>query len=285
MPEQPPVTGATRLAAVIGHPVRHSLSPTLHNAAFAAVGLDWRYLALEVAPDHGARAVEAMRTLGIGGLSVTMPHKDAVVAAVDRTTAAVDALGAANTIFWDGDRLVADNTDGDGLVNSLADEVGARLGGLHVAVVGAGGAARAIIDAVGRRGAERISVINRSPERGALAAAVHPAAYLADPAVIRSADVVINATSVGMGARPDDDPASVLPFDPDLLVDDHLVADIVYQPLVTPLLAAAEQVGCTTVGGVGMLLHQAALQFGRWTGVDAPLDAMRASVAHLVGES
>lgn len=285
MPEQPPITGATRVAAVIGHPVRHSLSPTLHNAAFAATGLDWRYVALEVGPDDGARAIDAMRTLGIGGLSVTMPHKDAVVSAVDRTTAAVDALGAANTIFWDDDRVVADNTDGDGLVNSLADEVGARLAGLHVAVVGAGGAARAIIDAVGRRGAERISVINRSPERGALAAAVHPAAYLADAPVIRSADVVINATSVGMGAGPADDPAAVIPFDPALLSADHLVADIVYKPLVTPLLAAAADIGCTTVGGVGMLLHQAALQFQRWTGVDAPLDAMRTSVAHLVDES
>lgn len=278
MMDRRPITGATRLAAVIGDPVRHSLSPTIHNAGFDALDLDWRYVALEVADGGGARAVGAMRTLGLGGLSVTMPHKDAVAAASDRTTAAVDALGAANTVFWSDGRLVADNTDGDGFVAALAAETGVDFGGLHVVVLGAGGAARAIIDALGRAGADRISVLNRSPERGALAAAVHPCAHLAERSVVRRADVVVNATSVGMGARPDDHSQAVLPIDPDLLVADQLVADIVYQPLETPLLAAAASVGCTTVGGVGMLLHQAVLQFERWTGTEAPIAPMRAAL-------
>lgn len=277
-----PITGATRLAAVIGDPVRHSLSPTIHNAGFEALGLDWRYVALEVASGEGANAIRAMRALGIGGLSVTTPHKDDVVSAVDRTTASVDALGAANCIFRDGGRIVADNTDGDGFVASLRASLDVRFGGLHVAVVGAGGAARAIIDAVGRAGVERISVVNRTPERAAIAAAVHPSALVADPSAIRAADIVVNATTVGMGtagvgfAKPGRTAESSddLPFDPDLLNAEQLVADIVYQPHVTPLLFAAESTGCTTHGGVGMLLHQAAIAFTRWTGHDAPLEAM-----------
>ena len=124
MADRPPITGSTRLAAVIGHPVRHSLSPRIHNAGFAAAGLDWSYVAFDVAPADGARVVEAMRTLGLGGLSVTMPHKAAVAVAADDRTPAADRLGVANCLFWRGDRIVADSTDGDGFVAAYERMVG-----------------------------------------------------------------------------------------------------------------------------------------------------------------
>ncbi|MEZ5408763.1 MAG: hypothetical protein R2761_12110 [Acidimicrobiales bacterium] len=126
---RPAPTGSTRLAAVIGDPVRHSLSPTIHNAAFAALGLDWVYVALPVAAGRGGEAVAAMRVLGIDGLSVTMPHKAAVAAAVDRRTAVAERLGVVNCVFTDGDELVGDSTDGDGFVRSLAHDNGLSLTG------------------------------------------------------------------------------------------------------------------------------------------------------------
>ncbi len=270
----PILTGRTQVAAVIGAPITHSLSPIIHNAAFAALDLDWTYIALPVADGNGASAIEAMRTLGISGLNVTMPHKAQAAAAVDRQTAAVAKLGACNCVFWDGNTLVGDNTDGDGFVSALETELGVVPSGMRVAVLGAGGAARAIIDALARHGADSITIVNRSSERARAAADMTAVASAGSASDIASADLIVNATSVGMGED------NTSPLDKVLIQPHHLVADIVYVPTTTQLLRDAEAVGATTIGGLGMLVHQAAASFQHFTGADAPLQVMRESVSN-----
>ncbi len=265
------ISGITRIAAVIGDPVRHSRSPQIHNAAFRHLGLDWVYLALPVSAGRGAAAVAAMRTLGIDGLSVTMPHKADVAAAVDRRTPAVEALGACNCVYRDGDVLVGDNTDGLGFIRSLEAEAGFSLDGATIAVVGAGGAARSIIDAAARNGAARVLVINRTPAGAERAAAIHPSVSVAEVTDLAAADIIVNATSVGMAGGPAPDQ---LPFPAEFIQPHHLVADIVYQPERTPLLVEAEARGAATIGGLGMLVHQAAVAFEHWTGQPAPIEVM-----------
>lgn len=271
------ITGATVSVGVIGDPVRHSLSPTLHNAAFDALGVDARSLAFPVADGAATAAVDAMRTLGIRGLSVTMPHKEAVLGAVDHTSAAVDTLAAANCLVNDDGVVAAHNTDGDGLVRSVQVESGFEPADARVVVLGAGGAARSVIEALGRAGAAEITVVNRTAERAAIAAAVGgPAAGVGTVDAIAAADLVVNATSLGMDGES-------MPSDPALFRAGQVVVDLIYRPLVTPWLAAARESGATGVNGVGMLLHQAAIQLELWTGQAAPVDAMRASVADVIG--
>lgn len=258
------------VAAVIGHPVAHSLSPALHNAAFAAGGLDWTYVAFDVAPGAARGALDAMRTLGIGGLSVTMPHKSDVAAAVDELAPAAAALRSVNTVArTDGGRLVGHSTDGDGFVSWLAAS-GATVEGSRVVVVGAGAAARSVVDALGRAGATDIAVLNRTPSRAAEAAELAAAGRSGSLDDVAGADIVVNATSVGMGT-------DELPFDPALLRPGQVVADLVYHPLETALLAAARAAGCTPVDGLGMLVHQAVLQQVLWTGVRPDPAIMRAA--------
>ena len=267
------ISGATHLAAVVGRPVRHSLSPTIMNAAFAAAGLDWVYTAFEVAEGRGADVVAAMRTLGIGGLSVTMPHKGAVHDAVDERTAVAADLGAVNCVFRQGDRLVGDNTDGAGFLDTLRLDRGVEVAGLRCVVVGAGGAGRAVARALGGAGAADVAVVNRSPEPAARAAQLAGSrGRVGTAADVPAADLVVNATPLGMGDVAAGE--ARLPVDPAALRSGQVVVDLVYHPEVTPLLAAAAARGATALNGVGMLVHQAAHAFVRWTGERAPLDAM-----------
>ncbi|NNF52854.1 MAG: shikimate dehydrogenase [Acidimicrobiales bacterium] len=260
---------------MIGSPVRHSLSPVLHNAAFAAAGLDWVYVAHEVMPGSGAAAVMAMRTLGIGGLSVTMPHKQDVAKAVDRPSASVQALGACNCVYWSDGELVGDNTDGDGYVNSFAIATGSSVAGRTVSVLGAGGAATAIIEALGRAGAAEIHVWARRSESAQAAASVSAVASVGPIDQVEASSLIINATPVGMRKGPN---PQGIPLPADLIRKDHIVHDIVYEPRKTPLMLAAGQRGATVIGGVGMLVHQAAQQFTHWTGEPAPLDVMSQAI-------
>ncbi len=272
------ISGHTRVAALIGSPARHSLSPIILNTAFDELGLDWRFVVFEVAPGEGRAAVAAVRTLDLGGLSVTMPHKDAAYEAVDDRTPVAAALGAVNCVFRDGDRLVGDNTDGPGFVDSLRVDHGVDVAGRRCVLVGAGGAGRALAWALGQAGAADVAVVNRSPgpaQRTAeLAGAV---GRVGDATDVAKADVVVNATSIGMAGRgrPGDEPA--LPVDADSLHSGQIVADIVYFPSETPLLAAAAARGATTVPGIGMLVHQAAHALRRWTGAEPPVAAMAAA--------
>ena len=271
--------GSTRLAAVIGSPVRHSLSPVVHNAAFRAAGLDWTFLAFEVQPSALVAALDGVRALGIAGLSVTMPHKEDVAHLVDELSDDARLLDAVNCVVNDGGRLVGHNTDGPGFVAALEADLGVTPAGRRCLVVGAGGAARAVVLALGRAGASTVVVANRTVERAEQAAELAGAAgrpvALADVAdEVRLADIVVNATSVGMGLQGSADVA----FPPDALRPGQVVADIVYQPLVTPLVAAARRRGLAATNGVSMLVHQAAVAFELWTGTPAPVAVMAAEV-------
>jgi len=269
-------TGATTVAAVIGDPVRHSLSPTLHNAAFDAEGLDWVYVALPVAAGNGAAAVAAMRTLGLGGMSVTMPHKAVAAEVADERSESVAALGAANCLvpLSDG-RLRAENTDGGGFLAGLLDDADAEVKGRSVAVIGAGGAARAVIHACADAGASRVIVVNRSADRAEAAAKLAgPVGSVGDTADIATADIVVNATPIGMGLD------ASMPCDPSLLDGGQIVVDLVYDPLETAWLRSTRAAGVEAHNGLSMLIHQAALAFTLWTGIEAPVSAMRKAVAN-----
>lgn len=275
--------GSTRVAAVIGTPVRHSLSPVILNAAFQTIDLDWVFVAFEVAEGEAPSAIAGVRALGIQGLSVTMPHKSAVVELVDRLTPDAQALRAVNCVYREGDRLVGDNTDGPGFVDALRAD-GVDPSGMRCVVVGAGGAGRAIVRALARAGAVDVAVLNRSEEKGRLAAALAgEVGRLGTGDDVPGADLVVNATPLGMGTVVGTDREhEPLPVRADLLRDGQVVADAVYHPPVTPLLAAAAERGAVPVGGLGMLIHQAAHAFRRWTAHDPPLEAMSAAAVAAV---
>ena len=264
-------TAITRIAAVIGDPVRHSLSPRLHNAGFAALGLDWFYVACPVAKGQAAQAIEAMRTLGIEGLSVTMPHKKSVAVAVDDLSPTAAKLGAVNCVRRDGDRLVGENTDGIGFVDSLRSQLHMDPDGLTIVIVGAGGAARSIALAMAEHGAQ-VGIFNRTASSAEeVVEIVGAASSVVQEEAIRDADIIVNATPLGMS---DDS----LPFDPSLLSKGQSLIDLIYEPEKTALLVEAESLGVKTLNGVGMLLHQAGAQFQLWTGCEPPLKEMAQAV-------
>jgi shikimate dehydrogenase len=277
---KPAITGRTQVAALIGQPVGHSFSPAIHNAAFAALGLDWVYVAFAVAPDGLVAALGAVRSLGIGGLSITMPHKDRVAALVDAPSVAVRALGACNTVVaMPGARLAGENTDGDGLVDALFHG-DVAVEGARVVVLGAGGAGRSVAEALGRWGAADVAIVNRTHDRALVAAQLAGAAgRVGSSADVADADIVVNATSVGMGT------SGLMPIGASLLRPGLVVFDAVYNPIVTPLLAAARSLGCQTFDGLAMLVCQAARQFKLWTGQDAPIEVMRVAVQTAIGSS
>jgi shikimate dehydrogenase len=270
------VRGTTRLAAVIGDPVRHSRSPAIHNAGFAAAKLDWVFLAFEVPRGRGRDAVDAMRALGLGGMSVTMPHKQDAAWACDELTPDATTLGVVNTIVADEDgRLLGASTDGEGFLRSVRDhDVDPAAG--SALVLGAGGAARAIALALAQGGATVTVAARRldAAETVAGMASASGATTLAecDPGAF---DLVVNATPLGMQGPTGVQEAPAI--DPDRLNPGQFVVDTVYHPMETPLLAAARARGIACANGLGMLVHQAALAFELWTGVDAPVAAMRAA--------
>ena len=263
------LSGATRVTALIGMPARHSLSPAIHNAAFAAAGLDWIFVAFEVADGEVGRALDGVRAFGIAGLSVTTPHKAGVAAAVDALSPAAAALNAVNCVVNAQGRLTGHNTDGEGFVDALRYDGGFEPLGRSCAVIGAGGAARAVIRALATAGAREVMVVNRTKSSAAIAAALAgPAGRVVAPEAISDAELIVNATSVGMGAGPES------PVEAAYLRAGQVVADLVYDPVETALLKAAKAVGARPLDGVGMLVHQAAHAFTLWTGVTAPVEVM-----------
>ena len=275
------ITGATRVAGVIGDPVAHSLSPTLHNAAFAALGLNWVSVPFRVSADQGKHVVSAMRTLGLVGLSVTTPHKDLAAQAADEASNTVSILGAANCLVGIGNnRLRAENTDGDGFLAGLYEDTSTTVANSTVAVLGAGGAARAITLACVQSGAARILLLNRTPERAARCAALAPEhVSIAKPTDLLHADIVVNATTVGMAGNPQ------LPVDPKYLRCGQIVVDIIYNPLETAWLRECRKQGIDAHNGLSMLVHQAALAITHWTAEPAPIAGMRAALLPKLGST
>ncbi len=265
------ISGTTTVVGIVGYPVAHSLSPAIHNAAFAAAGLEWLMIPLPVAPDDGALIVPAIRSLGLAGAAVTMPHKEVVSNSVDALDPAAQALKSVNTIVVEqGGRTVGYSTDGAGFVASLLAG-GADVAGRRVVIVGAGAAARSVVDALGRSDCASIEIVNRTAESARFAAGLAPMASAVDEVdagdCLARADVIVNATSVGMASDEN-------PIPPGVLHDDQIVVDLVYHPRETALLREARRVGAVTIDGLGMLVHQAALQHRLWTGNTADLASM-----------
>lgn len=268
------ITGATRLACVLGHPAAHSLSPAIHNAAFAASGLDWIYAAFDVAPARLPQALDGVRALGIAGANLTMPHKQAVLPLLDAVDDDAGRIGAVNTIVNRDGSLCGVNTDGAGFLRFL-EAAGIDPAGRRALVLGAGGASRAIAWALGAAGA-RVVVAARdaaaATEVAALAGGAGRACAWDDrDAETPAAALVVNATPLGAGAEP-------APVDVAGLDGGACVVDLIYVPVATELVRAARARSLAAHNGLGLLLHQAALSFEAWTGLPAPEAAMAAAV-------
>ena len=267
------IDGRTRVAGIIGWPVEHSLSPAMHNAAFAALGLNWIYAAFPVEPRRVGEAVRGLAAAGCAGLNVTIPHKQAVIEHCSEVSEAVAAIGAANTLVPDGaGGFRADNTDAAGFLRALDEQAPLDVAERDVLVIGAGGAARAVVFALRSRGA-RVRVANRTPARAAELGDPVPFVPQALEAVAARSALVVNTTSLGLHG---DGVPEALPLAG--LGSDQVVADIVYRPGGTPWLAAVASQGARTVDGLGMLLHQGAAAFEQWTGEVAPVEVMRAAL-------
>ncbi len=263
------ISGKARLAGVIGWPVAHSRSPLLHNFWLARHGIDGAYVPLAVAPAAFATAIAGLRAAGFAGANVTIPHKEAAFAVCAHVDPSARLAGAVNTLVFTADGVVGSNTDGAGFIANVRAEGIAPAAGPAL-LLGAGGAARAIAAALLAEGVA-VTVTNRSAERAAaLAAALPGLRTLAwDQRSVALADfaLVVNTTSLGMAGQPP------LALDLDAAPVGLAVADIVYVPLITPLLAAARARGLRTAGGLGMLLHQAVPGFAAWFGVTPLVDA------------
>lgn len=266
------------VAVVLGWPLEHTLSPEIQNAAFDALDLEWTYDAWPTPPRRLGRTVKRIRdNPQLMGANVTMPHKEAIVRFLDDTSGDARAIGAVNTVQKLGPRLVGHNTDVDGFREFLTGDAGYDASGKRALVLGAGGAARAIVRALDELGAAHISIAARKARPAALVAGLagSRAAVIAwdDAASVAGAcDVVVNATPLGMD---DSNPLPSAAFH-----EDQVVVDLVYRPPETPLMAAARAAGAVAWGGLGMLIHQAAASFRIWTGKDPPLEAMSAAALH-----
>lgn len=270
------------LVGIFGHPVAHSRSPAMHNAAFRALKLDYQYLPFAITPAGLAAAVQAIRALGMAGVNLTIPHKERVLPYLDELSAEARRIGAVNTIVNHRGRLIGHNTDGRGFLLALRAAWNMSMRGRGVCLLGAGGAARAVAMALVGAGVERLYIANRHVKRAEqLARAVRrrvthaPARVraipLSDAALQRAAadcECLVNATAVGLRPR---DPRLVSPA---VVRCFPFVCDLIYQPVVTPLLRDAGAAGCRTINGLGMLVHQGALSFQLWTGRKAPIAVM-----------
>jgi shikimate dehydrogenase len=283
----------TKLFGVLGYPISHSRSPAMHGAALRHHGIDALYVPLAVPPERLPQLVAALRELGVLGVNVTLPLKTAIMPLLDALTPAARAVAAVNTVIADGDMLIGDNTDAEGLARSLA-AADVVLAGANVVVLGAGGAARATAYGLAVRGASRIAIAARKPaEAERLVRELAPScgntalrALALDSSddfklELSRASLLVQSTSATLEASPSQKSvaeafAASLPLDE--LPAHATVVDLVYKPLETAVLARARQRGLKTVDGLGMLLHQGALAFERWTGKPAPLEVMRAAL-------
>ena len=271
------ISGTTRVLGVIGDPVAHTSSPAMHNAALKALGLDYVYVAFHVAPDALPQALAGMRALELAGLNVTVPHKQAVMAHLDEISPEAQAIGAVNTVCNRDGKLLGFNTDAFGIIESLKADGGMDSLPGRVVLLGAGGAARAILYALlAREEVAEVLLLNRTVEKAeALKGDLDVAGKvrigsLADSGAIADAGLVINATSIGMHPHEDTSPLA----DCSCLHAEMLVADIVYNPLETILMRQARSVGARAINGLGMLAWQGARSFEIWTGVMPPVEAM-----------
>jgi shikimate dehydrogenase len=266
-------------AGVLGWPLSYTLSPTIHNAAFRRLGLDWFYYAWPVAPEDLEAAVGGIRVLGAMGANVTMPHKEPVMDFVDEISKEAEEVRAVNTIQRFGDKLIGHNTDVDGFRTFLEGDAGVSAEGRSALVLGAGGAARAVVKALSHAGAGQVNVASRNAGAGTDAAKLASEGAVIDwesaNRAAADADIIVNATPVGSdGNNPLPDAA----FRPS-----QVIVDLLYRPPTTPLMRAARSAGADAWGGLGMLVHQGAASIRLWTGKDPALEVMSAAALHALG--
>jgi len=266
-----------KIVCCTGQPVAGNPTQFVMERAFVAAGLDWRYLTLEVAPEDLASAVRGMRAMGFAGGNFTIPHKVAVTEFLDELTGAASLMGAVNCVYRDGEKLVGENTDGKGFVQSLREI--AEPEEKSVVILGAGGAARAIAVELGLNKVAQIVVVNRTPERGQqlvdllqnkVGVSARFVEWKGNYHVEEGTDILINATSIGLN-----DESQRVPLNGKTLDNQTIVADVVFNPPQTRLLQTAAEHGCTTLDGLGMLVNQAIIGFKIWTGVDPDPAVMR----------
>jgi shikimate dehydrogenase len=276
------ITGDTHVVGIIGDPIKHSLSPKMHNAAFEYLNLNYVYVPFHVRVEDVAKAIEGIRTLGIKGINVTVPHKVAVMQYLDEITDAADAIGAVNTIYWMNGRLIGDNTDGAGFIRALIHDEGIKLDGKNVVILGAGGSARAIGYALVNAGVKILTLCNRTISKAEDITKmlrkynINVHAMGLDTTnleeIIHNADIIVNTTSVGMN------PQDGLLIPGEWIHKNQIVYDIIYNPVQTLLLKEAKQKGAKAINGLGMLIHQGALAFEIWTGKHAPIEVMKKAI-------
>ena len=271
---------SAELVACLGQPVRENPTGVMIEAAFRALGLNWRYLTIEVPPSRLRDAITGVRALGMRGANLTIPHKVAVMEHLDEIAPDAALIGAVNTVRRDGDRLIGENTDGKGFLRGLRMDAGVEPKGKRVAVLGAGGAARAITAELALAGAAEILVVNRSPERGEpmvselkakTGAPIRFEAWRGTWRVPPEADLLVNATSIGLYP----DVNAMPPVDLSDARPGMLVTDAVPNPPETALLRHARGRGFPVLDGLSMLVHQGAIGFRMWTGKDAPEAPMK----------
>lgn len=287
MSERGKVDGQTKLVGIIGYPLRYTLSPVFQNAAFYHLKLNWCYLPLVTENKYLEKAVYGVRALSFVGVNITMPYKQKVIPLLDEVSADCEAIEAVNTIHLKDGRLIGYNTDGAGFLALLKEQANSDVKDKKVMLIGAGGAARAVAAAVAKAGVSEIYVVNRTFKKAVSLCEVlkEKCSFKAQPVDLRdgltsfvgNADIIINATSVGMkGER--------LPLPYEKIGEGHLVCDLIYAPSKTPLLEEAEKREAKVLNGLGMLIYQGALSFKIWTGEEAPVDVMFSAAKKALAE-
>ncbi len=275
------ISGKTKICALIGDPVEHTMSPVMHNAAYKKLGLDYIYIPFRVKPEQLAPAVDGLRALNVCGFNVTIPHKVSIIPVLDGLDPIAEKIGAVNTVVNTGGELRGYNTDADGFLKAMLER-GVEPGDKNVVILGAGGAARAITYILAEK-VVSLTILNRQEELdwaeniaelikedfGKVVRVLELRDdYLAE--VLHNADILVNATSVGMSPAGDKSPVPA-----DLLRKGLVVFDVVYNPINTRLLNEAKAAGAQTISGIDMLAWQGALAFEKWTGQAAPIDLMK----------
>lgn len=267
-----------KLIALLGHPVTHSKSPQMQNAAFQHLHLPFRYMAFDVEPSRLAEAIDGLKALGFGGANITIPHKVTILPYLDEITPLAKRIGAVNTLYYQNDKLVGDNTDGEGYMASLLQEF-PHIDPITmtVGIVGAGGAARAVAFTLAQYGFKKLYLTNRNIEKGI--ELVNALRSVSDAEFVpfdqyyqitSKIDLLIHTTPVGMSPNIGE---SLVPHD--WIHDQMIVSDLIYNPGETMLLREAKLKGASTHNGMGMLVHQGALAFEGWTGMKAPVELMK----------
>jgi len=284
------ITGKTKIVGVIGDPVEHSRSPQMHNAAFVELGMDYVYVPFHVRPEALRPAIEGFKAIGVVGINVTLPHKQSVIPCLDTISREAELIGAVNTLIFKDGKIVGDNTDAPGFLQAMREAGFDVPRGASAVVLGAGGSARAIVVALALAGLGSIVIANRTVSK-----AVALAADLSEktgvriegmgledarlPNTVGASPLIVNTASASMDA------SHPLLIRPEWLDSQSILYDIIYTPPETRLMRAAAEKGCHTIGGLGMLVHQGAIAFEKWTKITPPVETMRKALQQALNQT